>query len=148
MADALNVRKTTLLVFALTACRAPDPAIRAEDAACACPSTPAAAVGVTSITIPKADDFAPPPAAAPSSPGAALPAMWMVEIDASGAVRVQGTKVALGDLQKMAAAAFAKDPELRAVVQADADAKHGVVMGAVDALKQAGISRIAFAVTH
>ena len=49
-------------------------------------------------------------------------------------------------LLQHARAALAKNPELRAVVQADGAVPHRRVMHALDVLRQAGLSRVAFGV--
>ena len=51
-----------------------------------------------------------------------------------------------GDLVAAALVAKTKNPELRAVVQADGDVPHRRVMSVLDALKRAGVNRIGFAV--
>jgi biopolymer transport protein TolR len=50
------------------------------------------------------------------------------------------------ELFAKAKAALGQHPELRAVVQADGGVPHREVMRALDVLRQAGLSRIAFAV--
>lgn len=50
------------------------------------------------------------------------------------------------DLLQRARAALGKNPELRAVVQADGAVPHRRVMHALDVLRQAGLSRVAFGV--
>jgi biopolymer transport protein TolR len=50
------------------------------------------------------------------------------------------------DLLARAKGALAKSPELRAVVQADGAVAHRRVMRALDVLRQAGLTRVAFGV--
>ncbi len=52
------------------------------------------------------------------------------------------------DLLARARAARASNAELRAVVQADGTVPHARVMHALDVLRQAGITRVAFGVQH
>lgn len=70
-----------------------------------------------------------------------------VSILANGEIRADGNAVAdtraLGELAK---AAVAKNRDTRVVIRADKDAKHGRVIAVLDALKQAGITKIAFGV--
>jgi biopolymer transport protein ExbD len=49
------------------------------------------------------------------------------------------------ELWKSAKSALAKEPELRAVVHADGKVSHDRVMRALDVLRQAGVTRVAFA---
>ena len=65
-----------------------------------------------------------------------------------GTMYADGTKLRSPDeLVAAARAARAANPDVRARVSADAHAKHGQVILAVDLLKQGGISRIAFGIT-
>jgi biopolymer transport protein ExbD len=48
------------------------------------------------------------------------------------------------DLERRAAAALAKDRDLRAVIQADGAVPHRRVIRALDSLRRAGITRVAF----
>lgn len=49
-----------------------------------------------------------------------------------------------GDLEAQARTALAANPELRAVIQADGDVPHRRVIQVLDALKGAGVTRVAF----
>jgi len=70
-----------------------------------------------------------------------------VEIHANEELKADGKVVAdTTALIGVAKAAVAKSPDVRAVIRADKDAKHGRVIAVLDALKQAGISKIAFGV--
>jgi biopolymer transport protein ExbD len=70
-----------------------------------------------------------------------------VEIDATGTMLVDGKRVSsdaeLIDAGRRAASA---NPAVRAVIRADKNASHGTVIHALDLLKRAGISKIAFGV--
>lgn len=69
-----------------------------------------------------------------------------VAIDAKGAVLANGEKVT-GDaeLRSRASKALKDNPELRTVISASASASHGNVMHVLDTVRDAGISRVAFA---
>jgi biopolymer transport protein ExbD len=69
-----------------------------------------------------------------------------VSVDESGRVSIDGREV-LGDdaLRAQAAAALTRDAQLRTVVQASARASHGAVLHVVDDLRQAGVTKVAFA---
>ena len=69
-----------------------------------------------------------------------------VSIDAEGAVLANGQKVGSdGELERRAAQALKESPELRTVISASASATHGKVMHVLDTVRDAGITRVAFA---
>ncbi len=71
-----------------------------------------------------------------------------LELHANGDTLVDGRKLPGDDaLLPLAKEAQAKTPDLRAVIRADSAVPHGRVIHALDLLKQAGISKIAFGVT-
>jgi biopolymer transport protein ExbD len=71
-----------------------------------------------------------------------------LELHANGETVVDGKKVPSDDaILPLAREAQAKNPDLRAVIRADTTVQHGRVIRALDLLKQAGVSKIAFGVT-
>jgi len=71
-----------------------------------------------------------------------------LELHANGDTLVNGKKLDNDDaIFPIAKEEHAKNAELRAVIRADAQVQHGRVIHALDMLKQAGISKIAFGVT-
>jgi biopolymer transport protein ExbD len=73
--------------------------------------------------------------------------VFAVSLLENGATQVDGAPVqADADLLARAKNALARDKEVRAVVQADGSVAHRRVMHTLDVLRQAGLSRIAFAV--
>ena len=69
-----------------------------------------------------------------------------VSIDAQGGVLANGTKVSNDeDLKSRASSALKANPELRTVIAASTDASHGKVMHVLDTVRDAGITRVAFA---
>ena len=50
------------------------------------------------------------------------------------------------ELRDRTLAALGKSPDLRAVIQASGEARHAAVLRAMDVLRQAGVSKIGFAV--
>ncbi|MCC6556433.1 MAG: biopolymer transporter ExbD [Polyangiaceae bacterium] len=71
-----------------------------------------------------------------------------VELHANGDTYVDGKKLPGEDsILPLAREAQAKNSELRAVIRADTTVPHGRVIRALDLLKQAGVSKIAFGVT-
>jgi len=74
-----------------------------------------------------------------------------ITIDAAGRLALDGAPLAnAAELERAAAARAARGDvpaaELRAVIAASSAASHGAVVSAMDALRSAGISKIAFAV--
>jgi len=71
--------------------------------------------------------------------------VFSVIIPARGATTVNGQTVAdEAALARRARAALCQDGDLRAVIQADAAVPHRRAIAVLDALKDAGVSRIAF----
>jgi biopolymer transport protein ExbD len=69
-----------------------------------------------------------------------------VSIDASGNVLTNGSQVGSDDeLRGRASSALKANPELRTVISASESARHGQVMRVLDTVRDAGITRIAFA---
>jgi biopolymer transport protein ExbD len=121
----------------------------------ACASTTPPAVESVPIVVPVSSV---PPIASSAQPAISyeLPraAQWTevqivfaVELRANGELRVDGKPCADEQLEARAREALSKAPELRAVVRADAAVTYGRVVHVMDLLNQAGITRIAFAVS-
>ena len=69
-----------------------------------------------------------------------------VSIDAQGAVLANGKPVANdAELRGRASLALKENPELRTVIAASTDASHGKVMHVLDTVRDAGITKVAFA---
>lgn len=69
-----------------------------------------------------------------------------VAIDANGGIRANGEPVVNdAELRRRAGRALKDNPELRTVISASASASHGNVMHVLDTVRDAGISRVAFA---
>lgn len=80
-----------------------------------------------------------------ASEGKELQVVFSVLLPKDGRILVNGSLVANQDaLEKRASAALKEDDKLRAVIQADGDVPHREVIAILDALKRAGVSRIAF----
>lgn len=73
-----------------------------------------------------------------------LQTILSVIVPADGSIQVDGVATDEAALEAKARSALARDPELRAVIQADRAVSHGRVMGVLDALKSAGLVRVAF----
>jgi biopolymer transport protein ExbD len=74
--------------------------------------------------------------------------IFAVELAKSGEIAVNGKRVDNEDaVLVMAKEVFAKNPEVRAVINADESVAHGKVVRVMDTTKQAGITRIAFGVS-
>jgi biopolymer transport protein ExbD len=80
--------------------------------------------------------------------GQEIQLIFGLELQANGDTVVDGKRVPNDDaIFPLAKEAQAKNPELRAVIRADTTVTHGRVIRALDFLKQAGVSKIAFGVT-
>lgn len=72
--------------------------------------------------------------------------VFKVEITPDGSISVDGTTLEkVEDLLTKARAAHDANPQVRVSIRADSSVSHGKVMRVVDLLKQAGVSKIAFA---
>lgn len=79
--------------------------------------------------------------------GEAIQTVFSVELGADGTTMVDSERLPKDDaISALATAARSKNPELRAVIRADAKVEHGRVIHVLDLLKRAGIAKIAFAV--
>ncbi len=68
-----------------------------------------------------------------------------VQLPERGVTLVNGEPAASpAELTRLAAEAHARDPELRAVIHADGNVPHRRVLATLDALKQGGLTRVAF----
>jgi biopolymer transport protein ExbD len=80
--------------------------------------------------------------------GSEIQTVFSVELYTSGETVVDKNKLGSDDaVLGLARDAHGKNSELRAVIKADAEVKHGRVIHVLDLLKQAGVSKIAFAIT-
>ena len=73
-----------------------------------------------------------------------LQTILSIVVPAEGPTQVDGAPTDDAALGGRARAALARDPELRAVIQADRAVSHGRVMTVLDTLKAAGLVRVAF----
>lgn len=73
-----------------------------------------------------------------------LQSVLSVVVPSEDRMTVDGLAVDAAALSARARAALGRDPELRAVIQADRAVSHGRVMSVLDALKAAGLVRVAF----
>lgn len=81
----------------------------------------------------------------PASKTEDVQVVFSVILTPEGGLMANGTPMAdNAALTARAREALGADPDLRAVIQADGEVPHRAVMGALDALKVAGIERIAF----
>ena len=69
-----------------------------------------------------------------------------VSVTREGAVSTNGSPAPTdNDSRRAARGALAQSPDLRTVIQASSGASHGTVMHVMDELREAGITKIAFA---
>lgn len=83
-----------------------------------------------------------PGSAAPPAPAA--PQALALSLDAAGSLRIGASPVDRADLPARLAAVAAQDPATEVHLQADRAVPYGEVAALIDALQQAGLSRIAF----
>lgn len=80
--------------------------------------------------------------------GEEMQTVFSVELTEDGKTFVDSTQVASDQtVSELAIEAKKKNPELRAVIRADQKVPHGRVIQVLDTLKQAKLSKVAFAVT-
>jgi biopolymer transport protein ExbD len=80
-----------------------------------------------------------------ASQGQEVQVVFSVLLPADGGVLINGTPAPnTATLEQRATAALSDDAELRAVIQADGAVPHRKVIEVLDALKRAGVTRIAF----
>jgi biopolymer transport protein ExbD len=75
-----------------------------------------------------------------------LQRVFSVTVPPHGPTLVDGQPASDDHLMRLAREALARDPALRAVIDADGEIPHRRVMRTLDLLKRAGIARIAFGV--
>lgn len=141
--------------LSLLACAGPQAAVpppgSCPAAEAAPPTAPASSAGTAAIPydLPKPGEFLPPP---PEMPAAgqysAVTSVLAIDIDKSGTMRFNGKALSSADeIVVLTRAELVKDPEIRAIIRADTGVSWGMVLGALDRLKQGGCSKIAFGVT-
>jgi biopolymer transport protein ExbD len=103
-----------------------------------CPPVPDPAVIASAVPLdmPKAPDAS-----------ADAPTAVSLVILADGKMMIDGKDVDDAGLRAALADAKERNPDVRVVIKADKDARHGRVIYALDVAKQVGIGRIAFGVT-
>jgi biopolymer transport protein ExbD len=74
--------------------------------------------------------------------------VFSVELTVDGKTRVDSMAVPSDDsISELARQAKAKNKDIRAVLRVDKKVEHGRVIRVMDLLKQAGVAKLAFAVT-
>jgi biopolymer transport protein ExbD len=80
--------------------------------------------------------------------GSDIQTVFSIVLAADGTTQIDGAGVPNDDvILERAKAAREKNPELRAVIKADASVTHGRVIHVLDLLKQAQVAKIAFGVS-
>jgi biopolymer transport protein TolR len=75
--------------------------------------------------------------------GEATNVVLAITVDAAGELYLDGAKAPDDELRKRVREARARDPELRAVIAADASSRHGSVVKVIDLLRQERVNRFA-----
>lgn len=78
-----------------------------------------------------------------SSSDAKAPASLGIAVSRQGQILLNGAPLDETVLNQKVAEALAKNPDLQAIVSADADARHADVVRAIDLIKKAGLNRFA-----
>jgi biopolymer transport protein ExbD len=79
-----------------------------------------------------------------ASTGEALATPLEITLTAGGALLVDGRPARTAELAGIVRDRLAREPGLRAVIAADATVSHGEVLGLLDTLRAAGMTRVAF----
>ena len=66
-----------------------------------------------------------------------------IALDRDGTLYLDGAKVSMALLRERVRQARLRDPEVRAIIAADEQTRHGRVVVAIDMLRQEGVSRFA-----
>jgi biopolymer transport protein ExbD len=83
-----------------------------------------------------------------SASGESIQSIFSVDLSADGRARIDGKPVADDEsILPLARTAKAGNKEIRAVIRADKKVEHGRVIHVLDLLRQAGVAKIAFAVS-
>ncbi|HVU02274.1 MAG TPA: biopolymer transporter ExbD [Polyangiaceae bacterium] len=83
-----------------------------------------------------------------SASGEAMQSIFSVDLSADGRARADSKPVATDDgILPLARQARKESKDIRAVIRADKKVEHGRVIHVLDLLRQAGIAKIAFAVS-
>ncbi len=74
------------------------------------------------------------------------PTQLSITITAVGQIVINGTVVTEGDVGNLAKELVTKQPDVQALISADKDVPHGKVIGVIDAVKAAGVTRFAISI--
>lgn len=74
------------------------------------------------------------------------PAEFNVTITKDGQIYANGDKVTEGDLKMKAADLVTKKPDTQAMISADKETPHGVVINVIDIIKSAGVRKFAISI--
>lgn len=74
------------------------------------------------------------------------PSQLNLAISAKGEIQLNGQNTDEAQLQSQVAAILQKNPEAQAVIAADKDVPHGKVIGVIDTIKSAGVTKFAISI--
>ncbi len=74
------------------------------------------------------------------------PSKLNIAIDSSGKIILDGSEVNEERLKLIAAEELAKNPEAQAIISADKDTSHGIVVSVLDMVKNVGIKKFAISI--
>jgi biopolymer transport protein ExbD len=81
-----------------------------------------------------------------SSSDQTAPAEFNVTITKEGVIYANGDKLSEDALKSKAAELVAKKPEVQAMISADKETAHGVVINVIDIIKSAGVKKFAISI--
>ena len=74
------------------------------------------------------------------------PSNLNVTISAQGQFTLNGKSASLDEINAYAKDVIAKSPDIQAVISADKDVAHGIVVSAIDAIKTGGVKKFAITI--
>jgi biopolymer transport protein ExbD len=114
---------------------APEPAVARPRVQPMRSPAPTASAAVTTVDLPQAAEWV------------GVQVIFGVQVNANGDVLVDGARISSDAELLNGAKRACKNPDVRAVIQADQGVAYGKVIHVLDVLKQGGITKIAFGVS-
>lgn len=74
------------------------------------------------------------------------PTQLNIAVSSLGQIQLNGSNVDETSLGSQVAGIYAQNPDVQAIIAADKDVSHGKVMGVIDAVKSAGVTKFAISI--
>lgn len=74
------------------------------------------------------------------------PTQLNIAVSSLGQIQLNGSNVDETSLGSQVASIYAQNPDVQAIIAADKDVSHGKVMGVIDAVKSAGVTKFAISI--